>query len=73
MLARFVSTKTGSRAFSAVVLQAQSTTEGLDYQLNWALAKSGVTPKEKAYRNLSAKGLSAHIKAGTPNCVVSRS
>ena len=65
MLSRSVRVLRPSRALSTAVLQAHSTAEGVDFSLNWALAKSGVVPKAQAFRNLPAPALAQLAKAGT--------
>ena len=68
MLSRSVRVLRPSRALSTAVLQAHSTAEGVDFSLNWALAKSGVVPKAQAFRNLPAPALAQHAKAGKGSC-----
>ncbi len=55
MLARQASRSVlGRRGLAAVTLSAHSTTEGVDYSVNWALAKSGVIPPGQAFRDAQA-------------------
>lgn len=49
-----------ARSLSSVA-SLSSQADGVDVTLNWALAKSGVTPKDRAFRNLDAKSLTAHV------------